>query len=213
MRGPLLPATILFIGLLGSFAAEYWSVLLAVAVIVALGVLVIFKYTGGGRGAWRRQDSGCGAKNDESHERRGGTAVYEYKSDNEHRELTSLDSLGTKIVEREVRAGGSFVLQPKHVRRKYGKANDPWYDGPSHKVRRISGSGSEETSLGQLNVNLPATSPWHSIKGDVYHNHVSCRKGSKIRPEHIRPGTGDRNLCVHCAVLGGIVGGKGRDPT
>ena len=213
MRGPLLPATILFIVLLGSFVVEYWPMLLAVAVVVALGVVVIVKYTGGGREAWRRQDSGRGAKNDENHEICGGTAVHEYESGKEHGELTSLDSLGTKMVEREVRAGGSFVLQPKHVRRKGGKPNDPWYDGPSHKVRRVSSSGSNETRLGQLDVELPATSPWHSVKSDVYHNHVSCRKGSKIRPEYTRPGTGGRNLCVHCAVLSGIVGGKGHNPT
>ena len=198
-------------GLLGSFVAEYWSVLLAV--VVALGVLLIVNIKGGGRGAWRRQDSGRGAKNDENRETTREAAVHESESGKVHREQRSQASLGTKLVEREVRAGGSFVLQPKHVRREYGKANDPWYDGSSHKVRRVTGSGSNEMRLGRLNVELPATSPWHSVKSDVYHNHVSCRKGGKIHPEHKRLGTGGRNLCVHCAVLSGIVGGKGRNPT
>ena len=212
MRGAVIPATVLFIGLLGSFVAEYWSVLLAVAVVVALGVVLIVKYNRGGRGAWRRRDSGCEEENEEKHEIRHGTAVHEYENDKVHGELRSQASLKTKMVEREVRADGNFLLQPKHVRRKYGKANDPWYDGPKHKVRRESGSRSNERRLGQLDVELPATTPWHSVKSDVYHNHASCRKGSKIRPEHIRLGTGGRNLCVHCAVLSGIVGGKGRNP-
>ena len=213
MRGPLLPATILFMVLLGSFVAEYWSVLLAVAAVVAFGVVVIVKYKEGGRGAWRRQESGRGAKNDENRQTTRGIAVHQSESDKVHLEPQLQTSLGTNMVEREVRTGGSFVLQPKHVRREYGKANDPWYDGPSQKVRRASGSGSNEMRFDQLDVELPATSSWHSVKSDVYHNHVSCRKGSKIRPEHIRPGTGGRNLCVHCAVLSGVVGGKGRNPS
>ena len=211
MRGLLLPATVLFIAMLASFVAEYWPLLLALAGIVALGGMVMPRIFRGGGGAQQRESSHSRGKNDQI--RRRMTTRKRHKSGKGHREERTGYSRGTEMLVGDFQAGRNFVLQPKHVRRKSGRANDPWYDGPRHRVHQDSRSESADGAPALLEVGSSATTPWHSVNSDVYHNNVSCRKGSKIRPEYIRSGEGGRKLCAHCAVLSGFVGGRRRSPT
>lgn len=48
---------------------------------------------------------------------------------------------------------------------------------------------------------MPRTSPWHSIKSDVHHNHTHCNTGNNIESENRREGTGGKPLCSECAEL------------
>ena len=210
MRGPLLPATVLFIAMLASFVAELWPLLLALAGIAALGGIVIPRFFRSGGGTRQRVRSHSRRKNGQI--RRRTSARKRHESDKGHREQRPRNPRGTEMVVGDFQAGRKFVLQPKHVRRKSGRANDPWYDGPRHREQRVSRSESAGRAPALLEVVSSATAPWHSVNSDVYHNNASCRKGSKIRPEYIRSGEGGRNLCANCAVLSGFVGGKRRNP-
>ena len=211
MRGLLLPATVLFIAMLASFVAEYWPLLLALAGIAAVGGIAMPRIFRSGGGARQRESSHSRGKNDQI--RRRTTARKRRESGKGHREQRPRNPRGTEMLVGDFQAGRNFVLQPKHVRRKSGRANDPWYDGPRHREHRVSRSESAGRAPALLEVVSSATTPWHSVKSDVYHNNVSCRKGSKIRPEYIRSGEGGRKLCAHCAVLSGFVGGRRRNPT
>lgn len=48
---------------------------------------------------------------------------------------------------------------------------------------------------------MAQTSPWHSIKQSVHHNNTKCTEGNNIERENVRPGTGGKPLCHHCASL------------
>jgi hypothetical protein len=48
---------------------------------------------------------------------------------------------------------------------------------------------------------MPKTSPWHSIKQQVYHNNTNCNTGNNIEVENRRSGTGRKRLCSECAKL------------
>ena len=45
------------------------------------------------------------------------------------------------------------------------------------------------------------TSPWHSIKSNVYHNNTRCNTGNNIERENIQRGTGNKSLCSECSYL------------
>ena len=81
-----------------------------------------------------------------------------------------------------------FLLQPKSVRRKLGKATDPWYDGPAKAIRTPR-------------FVSDATNAWHSSKSVVYHDNTLCDGGRNIRPQYWRSGTGGRHLCKNCSRL------------
>ncbi len=56
---------------------------------------------------------------------------------------------------------------------------------------------------------LRGEGPWHSVDSNVYHNNPNCQSGSRIEPESVRQGTGNKQLCEECARLnsaGGPVG-------
>jgi hypothetical protein len=56
---------------------------------------------------------------------------------------------------------------------------------------------------------LRGEGPWHSVDSNVYHNNPNCQTGSRIEPENVRQGTGNKQLCEECARLnsaGGPVG-------
>ena len=44
-------------------------------------------------------------------------------------------------------------------------------------------------------------SPFHSVKGTVYHDNTSCTEGNNIEPENRRSGTGGKPKCDHCKRL------------
>ena len=48
---------------------------------------------------------------------------------------------------------------------------------------------------------MPKTSPWHSIKSDVYHDNTECNTGNNIEIENRKSGTGGKSLCQECARL------------
>jgi len=48
---------------------------------------------------------------------------------------------------------------------------------------------------------MAKTSPWHSIKGNVYHDNTSCKTGNNIEKENVRRGTGNKKLCDECKDL------------
>jgi len=50
---------------------------------------------------------------------------------------------------------------------------------------------------------MPQVSPWHSARqGEtVYHNNTNCTEGNNIEKYYLRPGTGNKVLCTHCARL------------
>ena len=72
------------------------------------------------------------------------------------------------------------------------------HDGAPHRVQRLGSAPRTPASPGLTSL---ATAPWHAAKSDVYHNNVFCRKGSEIRRERLRSGTGGRRLCEHCFLL------------
>jgi hypothetical protein len=56
---------------------------------------------------------------------------------------------------------------------------------------------------------LRGEGPWHSVDSNVFHNNPNCQTGSRIEPENVRQGTGNKQLCEECARLnsaGGPVG-------
>ncbi|GAH11183.1 unnamed protein product [marine sediment metagenome] len=48
---------------------------------------------------------------------------------------------------------------------------------------------------------IPKVESWHSVKGDVYHNHTKCDTGNNIEFENRKIGTGNKKLCLKCAEL------------
>jgi len=45
---------------------------------------------------------------------------------------------------------------------------------------------------------MPKTSPWHSIKSDVYHDNTECNTGNNIEIENRQSGTGGKSPCQEC---------------
>ena len=210
MRGSLLPATVFFIALVAAFVAEYWPLLLTVAVIVALGGVTmkeVFR-----RRSRTPQPKGFPCPEKHNRTRRRTSMPKRQKGEKANQEPRTRSDRDTTTLEEEFRADRELLLQPKHVRRKNGRSNDPWYDGPRHGVHRVSKSERIDGAAVQWEQAPPATTAWYSAKGNVYHNNASCRRGRKIRSEYMRTGEGGRKLCANCAVLSGIVGGRRRNP-
>lgn len=50
---------------------------------------------------------------------------------------------------------------------------------------------------------MAKTSPWHSVKADVYHDDTDCNTGNNIERENLRSGTGGKPKCAECKRLNG----------
>jgi hypothetical protein len=50
---------------------------------------------------------------------------------------------------------------------------------------------------------MPKKYPWHSTRpGEtVHHDNTLCTEGNNIESYYLKPGTGGRPLCKHCARL------------
>ncbi|HEX2242985.1 MAG TPA: hypothetical protein VHK27_06995 [Gammaproteobacteria bacterium] len=48
---------------------------------------------------------------------------------------------------------------------------------------------------------MPKTSPWHSVKQNVYHDNTDCGTGNKVEREDARAGTGGKQPCKECTEL------------
>jgi hypothetical protein len=44
--------------------------------------------------------------------------------------------------------------------------------------------------------------PFHSVKGNVYHDNDKCTEGNNIEKENKKQGTAGRPKCEHCKKLG-----------
>ena len=45
------------------------------------------------------------------------------------------------------------------------------------------------------------TSPWHSVKGGVYHDDTACELGNNIEPENRKDGKGGKSKCARCTEI------------
>lgn len=42
---------------------------------------------------------------------------------------------------------------------------------------------------------------FHSVRESVHHDNTKCTRGNSIEVKDLRPGRGNKPLCVHCALL------------